>query len=109
MPKLEMPGAHADRRLPAARSTSPKIKGIHQAIRSGMLAAEHLAETGAPARASTRAGAPPPAARSCKRVRNFKPAFKRGLWFGIVNSALETVTGGTYAVDAEEQPPTSRA
>ena len=26
----------------------PKIKGIHQAIRSGMLAAEHLAEKGAP-------------------------------------------------------------
>lgn len=42
MPKLEMPGA-----LLAGCSGGlvnvPKIKGVHQAIRSGMLAAEHLA------------------------------------------------------------------
>jgi electron-transferring-flavoprotein dehydrogenase len=70
-----------------------KIKGIHQAIRSGMLAAKTLAESGSPvgfdARWRASAGG-----RELKAVRNFKPGFKRGLWFGIVNSALETVTGG---------------
>ena len=29
-----------------------------------------------------------------KSVRNFKPAFKRGLWFGMANSALEVLTRG---------------
>jgi electron-transferring-flavoprotein dehydrogenase len=37
----------------------PKIKGTHQAIRSGMLAAEHLAAT----------GAPPASTRSCAHRR----------------------------------------
>ena len=93
IPTLEMPGAlligdaggsaqlrqdqghppgdplrHARRRAPGARPARP--------------------------RDSTRAGAPPRAARSCRRVRNFKPGFKRGLWFGMANSAWEMLTGG---------------
>jgi electron-transferring-flavoprotein dehydrogenase len=71
----------------------PKIKGIHQAIRSGVLAATHLAETGAPAGFDARWRASP-GGQELKAVRNFKPGFKRGLWFGIANSALEVVTGG---------------
>jgi electron-transferring-flavoprotein dehydrogenase len=44
LPKLDMPGALL---LSDAGGTEcAKIKGIHQAIRSGMCAAEHLAETG---------------------------------------------------------------
>ena len=27
-------------------------------------------------------------------MRNIKPGFKRGLWFGLINAALETVTVG---------------
>ena len=27
-------------------------------------------------------------------MRNFKPGFKRGLWLGIANAGLETLTGG---------------
>ena len=48
LPKLEMPGALL---IGDAAGTLNvfKIKGIHQAIRSGVLAAEHLAETGKPA------------------------------------------------------------
>jgi electron-transferring-flavoprotein dehydrogenase len=29
-----------------------------------------------------------------RKVRNIKPGFKRGLWFGLANAAWETVTGG---------------
>ena len=71
----------------------PKIKGIHQAIRSGMLAAEHLAEVGSPEGFDARWRASP-GGQELKSVRNFKPGFKRGLWFGMANAALEVVTGG---------------
>ncbi len=71
----------------------PKIKGIHQAIRSGALAAEHLAEARRP-RTVLRRWRASAGGQELKAVRNFKPAFKRGLWFGLANAALETVTGG---------------
>ena len=47
LPTLEMPGAML---IGDAGGTlnMPKIKGIHQAIRSGMCAAEHLGEVGGP-------------------------------------------------------------
>lgn len=92
IPKLEMPGAMLIGDS-AGGVNLPKIKGIHQAIRSGVLAAEHLAEHGSPAGfdASWRAS---PGGQELKRVRNFKPAFKRGLWAGMANAALEVVTGG---------------
>ena len=92
IPKLEMPGALLIGDS-AGGVNLPKIKGIHQAIRSGMLAATHLAETGAPAGFDTR-WRESPGGQELKAVRNFKPGFKRGLWFGIANSALEVVTGG---------------
>ncbi len=71
----------------------PKIKGIHQAIRSGMLAADHLAEAGAPAGfdARWRASA---GGQELRKVRNIKPGFHKGLWVALANAALETVTGG---------------
>ena len=71
----------------------PKIKGVHQAIRCGVLAAEHLAETGGTegfeARWRGSAGG-----RELRRVRNIKPGFHRGLWWGLANGALETATAG---------------
>ncbi len=71
----------------------PKIKGVHQAIRCGVLAAEHLAETGGTAGFEARwrdsAGG-----RELKRVRNIKPGFHRGLWWGLANGALETALAG---------------
>ena len=71
----------------------PKIKGVHQAIRCGVLAAEHLSATGDTAgfEARWRASA---GGRELKRVRNIKPGFHRGLWWGLANAAFETVTGG---------------
>ena len=32
--------------------------------------------------------------RELERVRNFKPAFKRGLWIGLLNSSWELLTAG---------------
>jgi electron-transferring-flavoprotein dehydrogenase len=71
----------------------PKIKGTHQAIRSGMLAAEHVAATGradgwdARLRASR-------VVQELRKVRNVRPGFHRGLWFGLLNAAWETLSAG---------------
>jgi electron-transferring-flavoprotein dehydrogenase len=92
IPRLEMPGAMLIGDAGGGVNV-PKIKGVHQAIRSGMLAAEHLAENGSPAGfdARWRASA---GGRELRTARNFKPGFKRGLWFGIANAGLEALTGG---------------
>jgi electron-transferring-flavoprotein dehydrogenase len=92
IPRLEMPGAMLIGDS-AGGVNVPKIKGIHQAIRSGMLAAEHLVEVGSPEGFDVRWRASP-GGQELKSVRNFKPGFKRGVWFGMANAALETVTGG---------------
>src|SRR5690606_14278955 len=79
-------------------SSDLKIKGTHQAIRSGMLAAEHLAAQAAGGTldstgfdAKLRAS---PAMAELRKVRNIKPGFKKGLWAGLLNAAWETATGG---------------
>jgi electron-transferring-flavoprotein dehydrogenase len=92
IPRLEMPGGMLIGDS-ASGLNVPKIKGIHQAIRSGALAAEHLAEKGTPDGFDERWRASP-GGQELKTVRNYKPAFKRGLWFGMANAALETLTGG---------------
>jgi electron-transferring-flavoprotein dehydrogenase len=92
IPRLEMPGAMLIGDSGGGVNV-PKIKGVHQAIRSGMLAAEHLVETGSPAGfdARWRASA---GGRELRAVRNFKPGFKHGLWLGMANAGLEALTGG---------------
>jgi electron-transferring-flavoprotein dehydrogenase len=71
----------------------PKIKGVHQAIRCGALAAEHLTETGGTDGFEAR-WRKSPGGHELKRVRNFKPGFHRGLWWGLANAAFETATAG---------------
>src|SRR5690606_36874718 len=97
LPKVEMPGALliGDG---AGLLNVPKVKGTHQAIRSGMLAAEHVAAQAASDvlasagfDAKLRAS---DAMAELRKVRNIKPGFKRGLWMGMLNAAWETVTGG---------------
>ncbi len=95
LPKVEMPGALLIG-CAAGLLNVPKIKGTHQAFRSGMLAAEHLAAqsdalASAGFDAKLRAS---PAMAELRKVRNIKPGFKKGLWFGLVNSAWETATAG---------------
>ncbi len=92
LPKCEMPGAILIGDT-AGTLNVPKIKGTHQAMRSGTLAAEHVAAKGvgdgfdAALRAS-------PVMAELRRVRNIKPAFKKGLWVGLVNAGWETITAG---------------
>src|SRR3546814_14530213 len=78
---VEMPGALLIGDT-AGLLNVPKIKGTHQAHRSGMLAAEHLASSlsvegfDATLRAST-------AMAELHKVRNIQPGFQKGLWFGL--------------------------
>jgi electron-transferring-flavoprotein dehydrogenase len=92
MPKLEAPGVLL---IGDAGGTLnlPKIKGIHQALRSGMTAGEHIAEHGGSEGFDARWRASP-GGRELYKVRNFKPGFKFGLWLGLLNSGLETLLQG---------------
>ena len=92
LPRMEAPGLLLVGDA-AGTLNVPKIKGVHQAIRSGVLAAEHLAESGKTEGFDARWRASE-GGRELKRVRNIKPGFHRGLWFGIANAAFETVIGG---------------
>ena len=92
LPKVEMPGAMLVG-CGAGLVNVPKVKGVHQAIRSGVLAAEHVVETGGSKGFDARLRASP-AMAELRKVRNFKPAFKKGLWIGLMNGGLETITGG---------------
>ncbi|WP_342316965.1 electron transfer flavoprotein-ubiquinone oxidoreductase [Lysobacter sp. FW306-1B-D06B] len=93
LPNCEMPGALLIGDT-AGLLNVPKIKGTHQAIRSGMLAAEHLAASQLSPQGFDAKLRGSEAMAELKKVRNIKPGFKRGLWFGILNSAWETMTMG---------------
>jgi electron-transferring-flavoprotein dehydrogenase len=92
LPKCDMPGALLIGDT-AGLLNVPKIKGTHLALRSGMLAAEHLAAEPRPEGWDARLRGSV-VMKELKKVRNIKPGFKRGLWFGMVNAAWETVTAG---------------
>jgi electron-transferring-flavoprotein dehydrogenase len=108
LPRVEMPGALliGDG---AGLLNVPKIKGTHQAIRSGMLAAEHLAAQAAAGTALDSAGydatlRSSPAMDELRKVRNIKPGFKKGLWLGMLNAAWETVTNGASPWTLRNKP-----
>jgi electron-transferring-flavoprotein dehydrogenase len=92
LPKLEMPGA-AIIGDSAGLLNVPKIKGTHQAMRSGMLLAEHLS-TKLSSAGWDQALRNSAVMRELYTVRNIKPGFKRGLYFGLANAGWETLTRG---------------
>jgi len=92
LPRLEMPGALLVGDA-AGTLNVPKIKGIHMAIGSGMIAADHIAEAGSAEGFDARWRASSSAAE-LNKVRNVRPGFNRGLWMGLINAAWETVTAG---------------
>lgn len=92
LPKLEMPGALLVGDTAGTLNVF-KIKGIHQAIRSGALAAEHLAERGSSAGFDARWRASE-GHRELHAVRNFKPGFKGGLYVGMLNAGVEALLKG---------------
>ena len=93
VPTTEMPGAVLIGDT-AGLLNVPKIKGTHQAIRSGMLAAEHLAANALKPDGYDAKLRDSAAMKELRKVRNVKPGFKKGMWFGLANAAWETATGG---------------
>ncbi len=79
----------------------PKIKGNHTAMKSGMVAAEsifaHLQET---QDWGTECVTYPENLKQTwlwdelKSVRNIRPGFHKGLWSGLINAAIQTLTKG---------------
>ncbi|MGH8400733.1 MAG: 4Fe-4S dicluster domain-containing protein, partial [Gammaproteobacteria bacterium] len=92
LPRLEMPGALLIGDA-AGTLNVPKIKGVHMALRCGMLAAEHLVQHGSSSGFDS-AWRSSPSAKELHKVRNIRPGFNKGLWFGLLNGALETITFG---------------
>ncbi|MDT8410411.1 MAG: electron transfer flavoprotein-ubiquinone oxidoreductase [Wenzhouxiangellaceae bacterium] len=92
LPRVEMPGAILIGDS-AGLLNVPKIKGTHQAMKSGMLAAEHIAaqKTAEGFDARLRGS---DIVEELRKVRNIRPGFHKGLWHGLVTAGIETVTAG---------------
>jgi electron-transferring-flavoprotein dehydrogenase len=98
VPKLTFPGG-ALIGCSAGFVNVPRIKGSHNAVLSGMLAAEHVAEAIAAGRAADEVAGSEAAWRATdigkdlKRVRNVKPLWsKLGLWAGVALGGLDMWT-----------------
>ena len=92
LPRVEMPGAILIGDA-AGTLNVPKIKGTHQAIRTGMLAAAHIAASGSTEGFNfvLRNSA---VVAELRKVRNIRPGFNKGVWFGLANAGWETITAG---------------
>jgi electron-transferring-flavoprotein dehydrogenase len=80
---------------------SQRLKGIHMAIKSGMLAAETIYEALATSDTSEKTLSTFPKKiesswikKELWEVRNFHQGFHHGLWAGLVNAGLQLVSGG---------------
>lgn len=98
IPKLTFPGGALIGDA-AGFLNVPKIKGSHTAMQSGILAAEAcytLLSTALPTAGPQEIIAYPQklqcswVAKELRAVRNIRPGFHYGLWFGLVNAAFET-------------------
>jgi electron-transferring-flavoprotein dehydrogenase len=96
----------------ASLLNSQRLKGIHTAIKSGMLAAETIYEAlcAGDTSAKTLAGYPARIEKSWLKeelwaVRNFHQAFHGGLWKGLAQAGLQFVTGGRGLIDPMRAKP----
>jgi len=96
----------------ASLLNSQRLKGIHTAIKSGMLAAETIYEAlcAGDTSANMLKQYPEKIERSWLKqelwaVRNFHQAFHDGLWKGLVHAGLQFVTGGRGLVDPMRTKP----
>lgn len=77
-----------------------KIKGIHMAMKSGILAAESLSTFLKNTEKATECFSYPEKLKTSwlweelRKVRNIRPAFKAGLPIGLANAGFEAFTGG---------------
>jgi electron-transferring-flavoprotein dehydrogenase len=83
-----------------------RLKGIHLAIKTGMLAAEtalhallHADTSAARLKAFEDKVAASYVRSELWKVRNFHQGFKHGLWAGLVHSGLQMFSGGRGLVD----------
>jgi electron-transferring-flavoprotein dehydrogenase len=100
MPKRVLPGALIVGDS-GAFLNAERLKGIHLAIESGMMAAKAVFAALVAGDASVetlgeydRLFAESRARRELHRVRNFHQGFQKGRWAGLAHSALLMVTGG---------------
>ncbi|MCD8520204.1 MAG: electron transfer flavoprotein-ubiquinone oxidoreductase [Alphaproteobacteria bacterium] len=101
LPKLSFPGGILIGDT-AGFLNVPKIKGNHMAMKSGMVAAESVfpflqeqGEAWGGECLTYRANLEKSWIWSeLKAVRNIRPGFQKGLWFGLINAAWETITRG---------------
>ena len=84
----------------------PKLKGVHYAIKSGMLAAKTVFESlvkndFSPAQLVKYEAAVAQSyiARDLYPARNFRALMKSGLYAGMFHTGLMTITGGRYPLD----------
>jgi electron-transferring-flavoprotein dehydrogenase len=84
----------------------PKLKGVHYAMKSGMLAAETLFEALTTGDFSAKqlgkyetAVANSYIVKDMYPARNFRQLMKAGLYGGMIQAGLMTVTGGRYPLD----------
>jgi electron-transferring-flavoprotein dehydrogenase len=80
---------------------SQRLKGIHSAIKSGMLAAEAIFQallaqdfSATQLKRYEQSLQDSWIVPELRKVRNFHAGFKRGRWLGIVNAGLQFFTGG---------------
>ncbi len=95
LPKLTFPGGLLIGDT-AGFMNVPKIKGNHTAMKSGMVAAESLAENGEPGAECvlyTENLKKSWLWKELKKERNIRPGFTRGLWPGVIHAAFQTVVG----------------
>ncbi len=95
LPKLSMPGALLTG-CAAGLLNVPKIKGAHTAMKSGMLAAEHIAAALTDSTGAKDLTAYETALRESwvgeelRLSRNIRPGFAHGLYMGLANAAFDT-------------------
>lgn len=94
LPQLAFPGGRLIG-CAAGMVNTPKIKGIHNAMWSGMIAAENWVQYSDPKNISyDEALRESVVGKELKCVRNIRPGFKKGLWTGLFNAGLETISMG---------------
>lgn len=97
LPKLTFPGGLLIGDT-AGFLNVPKIKGTHTAMKSGMLAADAIIESnpdwGGECVSYSEKLKKSWVWSELKAVRNIRPGFHFGLFFGLINAAWETITCG---------------
>ena len=98
LPKLTFPGGLLIGDT-AGFLNVPKIKGNHTAMKSGMIAAESLIAYFNSGKDEPEVSAYPEnfkkswVYKELHKVRNIRPGFHKGLWFGLIHAAFQTFGG----------------